>query len=222
MQGEHDSSNIEPPPGYRFCPTDVELACFYLYRKVNGLPLPNTVKDCNLYGDHEPWEIWEAFEGSELSNKDDLFFLTQLKNRSAKDSRSKRRVGRNGGTWKGDKKIGTFTFDTITWTRKRLSYQNPNSKKNDRCNYVHCLVRKKVTKRTDGTNVSHNHNAIEKSQRCDRPFALEEHHQAKRLKLDLAQPHQLICNYNQQTEAIPTGGMSAFATSHRRKVKVTP
>jgi hypothetical protein len=133
MQGEHDSSNIEPPPGYRFCPTDVELACFYLYRKVNGLiPLPNTVKDCNLYGDHEPWEIWEAFEGSELSNEDDLFFLTQLKNRSAKDSRSKRRVGRNGGTWKGDKKIGTFTFDTITWTRKRLSYQNPNSKKNDR------------------------------------------------------------------------------------------
>ncbi|KAL9333794.1 hypothetical protein Peur_073933 [Populus x canadensis] len=171
MQGEHDSSNIEPPPGYR----------------------------------------------------------------SAKDSRSKRRVGRNGGTWKGDKKIGTFTFDTVTWTRKRLSYQNPNSKKNDGCscimheysldesllpnpsNYVLCLLRKEVTERTDGTNVSHNHNAIEKSQRCDRPFSLEEHHQDKRLKLDLAQPHQLICNYNQQTEAIPaTGGMSAFAQTENQ------
>ncbi|KAJ6984979.1 NAC domain-containing protein 71 [Populus alba x Populus x berolinensis] len=173
MQGEHDSS-IEPPPGYRFCPTDVELACFHLYRKVNGLPLPNTVKDCNLYGDHEPCEIWEAFEGSE----------------SAKDSRSKRRVGRNEGTWKGDKKIiGTFTFDTITWTRKRLSYQNPNSKKND---------------------VSHNHSAIEKSQRRDRPCALEEHHQAKRLKLDLA--HKLK----------PSQQLVVCQRSHRRKVKITP
>ncbi|KAJ6905480.1 hypothetical protein NC652_023296 [Populus alba x Populus x berolinensis] len=197
MQGEHDSS-IEPPPGYRFCPTGVELACFHLYRKVNGLPLPNTVKDCNLYGDHEPCEIWEAFEGSELSNKEDLFFFTQLKNRSAKDSRSKRRVGRNEGTWKAGLCMHEYSLDESL-------LPNPS-------NHVVCLLRKIVTERTDGTNVSHNHSAIEKSQRRDRPCALEEHHQAKRLKLDLAQPHQLICNYNQQTEAIPaTGGMSAFA-----------
>lgn len=112
-------------------------------------------------------------------------------------------------------------IDGCSWIMHEYSLDDESLLPNP-SNYVLCLVRKKVTKRTDGTNVSHNHNAIEKSQRCDRPFALEEHHQAKRLKLDLAQPHQLICNYNQQTEAIPTGGMSAFATSHRRKVKITP
>ena len=38
------------PPGYRFCPTDVELIRFYLNKKVSNEPLPpNQIVETNLY-----------------------------------------------------------------------------------------------------------------------------------------------------------------------------
>ncbi|CAI7757301.1 unnamed protein product [Closterium sp. NIES-54] len=45
------------PPGFRFRPTDEELLCYYLRRRVEGLPIAwNAIGDVDLYKS-EPWEL---------------------------------------------------------------------------------------------------------------------------------------------------------------------
>ncbi|CAK7339957.1 unnamed protein product, partial [Dovyalis caffra] len=61
------------PLGYRFNPTDSELACHYLYNKVMGFPLscPHIVQDYDLYGQEEPWQVWDKFGRSNNDEDDD-------------------------------------------------------------------------------------------------------------------------------------------------------
>ncbi|CAK7339884.1 unnamed protein product [Dovyalis caffra] len=69
--------------------TDSELACHYLYNKVMGFPLscPHIVQDYDLYGQEEPWQVWDKFGGSNNDEDDDgagpstldLFFFTTMK-----------------------------------------------------------------------------------------------------------------------------------------------
>lgn len=130
--------------GFRFNPTEAELACHYLYNKVMGLPLscPYIVQDYDLYGHEEPWQIWENFgehnnttsddeDDDEVeagpSPQDDLFFFTNLRkiNRGMKSSKFDRGVGSNGGRWHGDD-VHSFHSKGITWNRRRYCYKNPN------------------------------------------------------------------------------------------------
>nr|POE66314.1 nac transcription factor 32 [Quercus suber] len=50
----HSFEHVEPPPGFRFSPTDFDLVMHYLIRKVLNHPLPwNRIVDVQLY-DHSP------------------------------------------------------------------------------------------------------------------------------------------------------------------------
>lgn len=45
------------PPGFRFHPTDVELVCYYLKRKIMGKPLQfEAISEIELYK-FAPWEL---------------------------------------------------------------------------------------------------------------------------------------------------------------------
>lgn len=45
------------PPGFRFCPSDEELVCYYLYKKVaNERVLGGTLVEVDLHT-REPWEL---------------------------------------------------------------------------------------------------------------------------------------------------------------------
>ncbi|CAK7338418.1 unnamed protein product [Dovyalis caffra] len=89
------------PIGLRFQPSDRDLVIHYLYKNVEGFPLPSdsTVPFCDLYGHQEPWEIWDAFGGIDNEN---LFFFTNLKKMSPIISRTNRQVGSSGGTWQDE------------------------------------------------------------------------------------------------------------------------
>jgi hypothetical protein len=45
------------PPGFRFCPSDEELVCHYLYKKVaNKRAAQGTLVEVDLHA-REPWEL---------------------------------------------------------------------------------------------------------------------------------------------------------------------
>ncbi|CAK7329216.1 unnamed protein product [Dovyalis caffra] len=120
-------------PGYRFCPSDQELIIHYLDKKVKNEPVSCTfaVNDFDLYSKH-PWEIWDIFGGnhlvSELDKDRGLFFFTQPRKRSGKDSRFSRSFG--GGTWHGEDAatlIKTADTELSTGLKKRFTYKNPKS-----------------------------------------------------------------------------------------------
>ncbi|CAI0410312.1 unnamed protein product [Linum tenue] len=129
--------------GFRFLPTDEELVVDYLLSKLIGFPLPSDdyVKDCNLYGDLEPWDIWKQYfrggaheeeeeEEEEDEKKNDLYFFTPLKKRTATGQRIDRSVGSNGGAWHGeDTGKESQTLDgAVSWTQKRFTYRAKKSK----------------------------------------------------------------------------------------------
>ncbi|XP_061999073.1 NAC domain containing protein 52-like [Rosa rugosa] len=93
-------------PGQRFCPMEDELLMFYLKPKVNGMQVPgneDVICEMDLYGDQDPWKIWERFEArraNDLRRNKDLYFFTQKKKKTARSSRASRTVG-SGGTWRG-------------------------------------------------------------------------------------------------------------------------
>ncbi|CAL1373820.1 unnamed protein product [Linum trigynum] len=140
--------------GFRFLPTDEELVVDYLLSKVLGFPLPSDdyVKDCNLYGDLEPWDIWKQYfrggaheeeddaddDGDEKKN--DLYFFTPLKKRTATGTRLDRSVGSNGGSWH-EENVGkeAQTLDgAVSWTLKRFSYRTKKNKKEEKKPQTSC------------------------------------------------------------------------------------
>ncbi|WRX12483.1 NAC domain - like 10 [Theobroma cacao] len=58
------------------------------------------IKDFDLYGEKEPWEIWDLHGGCNLQSDEDLYFFTKLKKKSQNGSRINRSVGT--GTWMGE------------------------------------------------------------------------------------------------------------------------
>ncbi|KAK1313296.1 NAC domain-containing protein 21/22 [Acorus calamus] len=60
------------PPGFRFYPSDEELVCHYLYKKVTNEPLfgGGTMVEVDLHT-HEPWELPD---GAKLSRNEWYFF----------------------------------------------------------------------------------------------------------------------------------------------------
>ncbi|KAJ7950914.1 NAC domain-containing protein [Quillaja saponaria] len=110
------------PPGFRFQPTEQELLLYYLYNKITSTqqPQPPTnigpVFECDLYGDKNPWEIWESFKNcisdhyfsdhhdedsdEEQHKLQDLYFFTKLKRKTLNGSRFDRKIG--SGSWEGE------------------------------------------------------------------------------------------------------------------------
>ncbi|KAB1228165.1 NAC domain-containing protein 66 [Morella rubra] len=105
----------------------------YLFDKATGRSDGGGIPECDLYGEQEPWEIWEAYgDGTNLrENKNALYLFTKSKKKSAKDSRLDRTVG--AGSWKGED-TGTKIFlkersgiaTTLFGMRKRFHYESKN------------------------------------------------------------------------------------------------
>nr|UBT01699.1 NAC transcription factor 95 [Litchi chinensis] len=115
--------------GYRFNPTDSELFGFYLYNRIFQPSLVsehNDVIQFDLYGSHEPSEIWALFGGDSLREYDpSLFFFTNLKKKSSKSRRISRTVA--SGTWAGEDSGETFQVGNFKGLKKRFRYENPSS-----------------------------------------------------------------------------------------------
>ncbi|XVE81321.1 hypothetical protein DITRI_Ditri15bG0054600 [Diplodiscus trichospermus] len=111
--------------GIRFKPSDAMLIG-YLYSKVTGtggLHHGEIIKEFDLYGEKEPWEIWELFGGDNLQQGQDLYFFTQLKRKSQNGSRINRSVG--NGTWMSEDSGKPITYSGLTLgLKKRLRYEN--------------------------------------------------------------------------------------------------
>ncbi|XP_050378403.1 uncharacterized protein LOC126795650 [Argentina anserina] len=132
-------------PGQRFCPMEDELLMFYLKPKVNGMAVPRNeslIPELDLYGDRDPWKIWERFEArraNDLRRNKDLYFFTQKKKKTARSSRASRTVGK-GGTWKGQNAAKeVYLVDqnqqptsTLLGFKKIYTYKNKGSKHHGR------------------------------------------------------------------------------------------
>ncbi|KAM5586172.1 hypothetical protein ABKV19_005200 [Rosa sericea] len=127
-------------PGQRFCPMEDELLMFYLKPKVNGMEVPgneDVICEMDLYGDQDPWKIWERFEArraNDLRRNKDLYFFTQKKKKTARSSRTSRTVG-SGGTWKGQNAAKEIYLldqnqqptSTLLGFKKTYTYKNKGS-----------------------------------------------------------------------------------------------
>ncbi|XP_060217176.1 NAC transcription factor 29-like [Lycium barbarum] len=99
-------SSSRRPLGYRFHPTNKELMK-YLLGFVRNKPLPEQyqfMQQVDLYADKEPWQIFEASEGTNNTR----YFITPQKKEKPEWKRFARRVG--NGTWKTQSK-GKEVFD---------------------------------------------------------------------------------------------------------------
>lgn len=119
--------NKLPPVGFRFNPTDYELVTHFLRNRNIGKPTPSdAVKECDLYGKKEPWEIWEMFSAVDESRVvKQLYFFTKLKTYN-NGRRIDRRVGSGSGTWKKEHQMKTPGLVGVE--KSRFSYENNDDK----------------------------------------------------------------------------------------------
>ncbi|KAH7536922.1 hypothetical protein FEM48_Zijuj03G0037700 [Ziziphus jujuba var. spinosa] len=90
---------MELPRGFRFIPSDGDLI-YFLNEKVNlGKTTCQFLGECDMYGNKEPWEIWNDHGGLNVKKGEDLYLFTKLKKVSVNGKRINRRVG--SGTWSG-------------------------------------------------------------------------------------------------------------------------
>ncbi|XP_065859753.1 NAC domain-containing protein 72-like [Euphorbia lathyris] len=83
------------PPGYRFCPTEVELILCYLKRKIKGQTLPKSkIMDVNLY-EYNPEKLAEEFK---RCGEKEWYFFTPRNKKYPNGSRPNRAAGE--GFWK--------------------------------------------------------------------------------------------------------------------------
>ncbi|KAK0591703.1 hypothetical protein LWI29_006614 [Acer saccharum] len=122
--------------GYRFRPTDKELVTHYLFKKLFAQTGPFNdhesflVKEGDLYGSLDPWDIWRIYGGDNLKDDRPLYFFTRVKKVSANGSRICRRVG--SGTWVGEasgEKI--LSGNEVVGFKKRFHYENQESPDDD-------------------------------------------------------------------------------------------
>lgn len=158
--------------GFRFYPTDEELISYFLDNKNNvhtTAQVPsmatfnynNIMPEVDLYGDVEPWQIWETYGGSELYDQDMLFF-TQHKMVNPDGLRIQRKVG-SGGTW-SEGEPGKLIFDSKLMQKpigqkRKFRYEKKGSEHNgcwyleeysllsmNSASYVLCRLRQNIRK----------------------------------------------------------------------------
>ncbi|KAI9162329.1 hypothetical protein LWI28_026197 [Acer negundo] len=126
------------PVDYKFRPSDKELLEYFLYMKVSRMALPpqydSLIRDCDLYGDLEPWQIWDFYKDD--GEEEDMFFFTQLKKKSLNGSRINRnKVGLGSGSWQSEddsaNKVPPGELETKLGFKKRFRYENKASQEHD-------------------------------------------------------------------------------------------
>ncbi|GKA30257.1 NAC domain-containing protein [Tanacetum coccineum] len=170
-QEQHDyADSLEP--GYRFCPTDVELIVYYLKPKIDtGIRHPNMrYYEVNIY-ECGPDELTAKPEYRSCENK--WYFLTPRERKHPNGNRPNRKT-KNGGTWKASQKakpqfdnmkrvVGSKTclsyidekFNKTAWLMQEYTTDNPNipigsheqkEDGNKLTGWVLCKIYKKETK----------------------------------------------------------------------------
>ena len=141
-------------PGCMFEPNDEELIQDYLHPKVTGckpLPSPCLVKECDLYGNMHPDQIWEQFKDSASGKKRvDLYFFITLKEKKKetncittlkkkKKTNYFNRTNEKGGTWSNEGSVVVYTTDTKQpiGIMRRFSYSNPSNPQQNGCWVMH-------------------------------------------------------------------------------------
>lgn len=126
------------PVGFRFHPTDEELIRHYLYmknkvRSKGAEAIAGVVPEFDLYGETEPWKIWESYGGADLYDQD-LYFFTRLKKVNPHGTRINRKIGT--GTWsEGEpsraifvgEKTATKKHKTPIGRKRKFRYENKAS-----------------------------------------------------------------------------------------------
>ncbi|XP_028751326.1 NAC domain-containing protein 79-like [Neltuma alba] len=108
------------PPGYKFNPTDQELIWHYLYKKVNGKPLPcNAIIDCDIYGGDSSWR--KMFDDREVET---LYFFTKLRNWSTQKNGCSSRVVRatKFGTWRCQSDMKIYAGKKHVGSKRAFSF----------------------------------------------------------------------------------------------------
>ncbi|XVF67058.1 hypothetical protein PTKIN_Ptkin10aG0090400 [Pterospermum kingtungense] len=115
--------------GLRFEPSDALLMGF-LYDRLSGNNMLHPghdmiIKECDLYGEKEPWEIWDLYGGDNILRQSlasqDLYFFTQLKKKTSNGSRINRSLGK--GTWKGEDSGKQITYSRFQEKPKPLGFK---------------------------------------------------------------------------------------------------
>lgn len=127
------------PAGMLFVPSDEHLVA-YLCKKLTGTLSDleaSLIPEYNLYGEEEPWQVFQRLCFEELFGSNDLLFFTKLKK---KGSRVDRSVG-IGGCWHGEdagKKISVDLnlFGCIEAEKKRFSYRNKKTGSEQQCGWI--------------------------------------------------------------------------------------
>ncbi|KAL6198985.1 hypothetical protein ACLB2K_028773 [Fragaria x ananassa] len=119
------------PQSYKVRPDTEQLLVHNLRPKLDGEDFPQgLVPLCDLYGNKEPWQIWNDYF-QELSAKDKertgLYFITQHKTKTprARGKRINRTV--DSGTWKGEdppKGVLAASSRTVIGKRRRFRHEN--------------------------------------------------------------------------------------------------
>lgn len=167
-------------------PSDEDLVS-YLYDEIHKTgggrgrqatsPVVLLIGECDLYGDKEPWQIWNDhnnggggnnFKAAAADGDDDqegLHLFTKLNNVSLKSSKFRRHVGSGRGTWTGEtggkavvggiaeKRLFRYENDRSEHHRKWLLHEH-RLLDDDGADYVLCRLKRKIEKRKTRTTLA--------------------------------------------------------------------
>lgn len=150
---------MELKPGFRFVPSDdglVASLCEKVYGGGQARSDRVVLVECDIYGDKEPWQIWDENGGLRVNIKacEDLYLFTKLKKVSVNGSNFNRQVG--SGKWSGANSVDVagglakkrhFTYENIGCRMHHNAWiMHEYSLVDSRAEYVLCRLRKKVKK----------------------------------------------------------------------------
>ncbi|XP_074584772.1 NAC domain-containing protein 21/22-like [Curcuma longa] len=122
------------PAGFRFCPSDEELLCYYLQKKVttNDRASQGTMVEVDLHT-HEPWELPEAAK----LNKNEWYFFSFRDRKYATGWRSNRAT--KSGYWKAtgrDRTVCDPKSREVVGMRKTLVFYEGRAPNGRKTNWV--------------------------------------------------------------------------------------
>lgn len=119
-------------PGFRFHPTDVELVCYYLKRKILGKRLIDAIAELDLYK-FPPWDLPDK---SCLRSKDREWYFFCPKDKKYNNGPRTNRATETG-FWKTTGKDRTIIYESKTvGMKKTLIFHLGRAPRGDRTNWV--------------------------------------------------------------------------------------
>ncbi|KAK4852895.1 hypothetical protein QYF36_000863 [Acer negundo] len=77
---------------------------------------------CDMYGNEEPWQIWESYGGNHLEDGKTLYLFTRMKKVSVRGSRVSKKMG--SGTWAGESSGEKIVVGGVMSFKKCFWYEN--------------------------------------------------------------------------------------------------